>query len=667
MKRKSKWLVIALGLALGACVEILNDERVSSNIMDELSVPDWFNYGTTQNFTFSVQTLDNGGKPLSKVDLEYGIVQDGVVVVQGHVGTDQSGRATITNSLPDYMDSVVVRTSYPGLPNETWVSAASTTELVLGGVAANKAGRTSSVMSGRTEANGVTYMGTYGSQGVPNYLEPVNDYIPQDLLDLVNNSLPERYPVPTNNPQYLSDGVISDTRLSEEADVWVTFVHEGAGYLNSLGYYVYDVSNPPKTVDDVKALNVIFPNVSLEGSGGGLKPGNKVYLGRFPANTGIGWFLIPNGWNGSSVSLKADTKYSTKTLNTFTTSQYQQHVVLLKDEARELLLLGFEDISRPGGDNDFNDAVFFVSANPYTAIVTDQLQKAKTATGTDTDSDGVIDRNDKYPTDADRAFDIFNPGENIFGSLAFEDMWPEKGDYDMNDLVVDYNFQLVSNTSNGVVECRATFKIRASGADYKNGFGIEWPIPSDMVKSVTGTNIKTDNISLNPNGTESGQDNAVVILFDNSQSLFSVPNLVNTKKNQMYQEPAVITLNVTFAQPIKMADLGYAPFNPFLIVNGDRNMEVHLPDYLPTKKAEIKYLGTHADSSDPAKGRYYKSGNNLPWAINLPVVFDYPYESKPINKVHLKFANWAQSGGQNFKDWYKNLGGYRDDASVYAK
>lgn len=671
-KRNAKWLLTALPLLLVACVEVMDNSDSGGTTMDLIMAPDWFNYATTRDITVSVTTLDNGNKPLKNVPLEFSILEDGVAVSLGTVATDDRGRAVFTNRIPDAIDSIVIKTDYPGLVSESRMKVSTTVDMLLGGLRepAARGGRTATVAptAGRTAAvSPFTFMGTYDAQGVPNYLEPVNDYIPQDLLDLVNNSLPERRPVPTYNPEYLADGIVSDTRLKEDADVWVTFVHEGAGYLNSLGYYTYDLDTPPKTVNDLKKLNIVLPNVSLSGSGGGLNPGNKVYLGRFPANTGIGWFLIPNGWNGKTVVPSADTKYSTDVLNAFTSAQYQQHVVLLNDKVRELLLLGFEDISRPGGDNDFNDAVFFVSANPYTAIVTENLGTAKTATGNDSDGDGIIDKNDKYPKDSDKAFDVFTPAEKVFGTVAFEDMWPDKGDYDMNDLVADYNFQITTNAANAAVEMSAAIELRALGASFQNGFGIQLPVSPDKIKSVTLSTGQPASIKTNGNGTEANQSKAVIIILDKSQDLFGSSMLVNTQEGKTYLEPKSITMQVVFTEPIKLLELGYAPYNPFIFVNGDRTLEVHLPDELPTDLANTKLLGSHADSSDPATGRYYKSGNNLPWAINLPVSFDYPFESRAINASHLMFADWAKSGGAMYKDWYKDLKGYRDPKNVYKK
>ncbi len=134
-----------------------------------------------------------------------------------------------------------------------------------------------------------SYVSDYDSQGVP--LDMVNTSVSPSLVDNINASLPENYPVPEYNPEYISEGVETNIILNELADVWVTFVGEGAGYRNVLGFYTYDIFNPPLSPPSEEDITIIFPNVSAIGSGGGLLIGDKVYLGQYPANTGIGWVL----------------------------------------------------------------------------------------------------------------------------------------------------------------------------------------------------------------------------------------------------------------------------------------------------------------------------------------------------------------------------------------
>ena len=228
------------------------------------------------------------------------------------------------------------------------------------------------------------YLGTYDSQGKPNYLEPTRDVVTQAFLDDVDASLPEGKPVPTYNPQYISTNAQTDICLKDSADVWVTFVAEGAGYKNVLGYYSYDTSNPPQTVSDINNETIIFPNVSASGSGGSLIPGDKVKIGTFSSGTGIGWFLVANGWNGRGVGNGNWKVYSNPDFNPESKASDRFHNVLLNDSTNQRIILGFEDIRRDYAscDQDFNDAIFYVSANPYTAIVTDSMNTIVDATTT---------------------------------------------------------------------------------------------------------------------------------------------------------------------------------------------------------------------------------------------------------------------------------------------
>ena len=96
-----------------------------------------------------------------------------------------------------------------------------------------------------------------------------------------------------------------------------------------------------------------------------------------------------------------------------------------------------------------------------------------------------------------------------------------------------------------------------------------------------------------------------------------------------------------------------------------REIEVHLPDHVPTALANPLLLGTGHDNSIPSDGRYYKTSNNLPWAINIIEKLEYPIEKTEIPEAHLKFSEWAESGGAVFNDWYKATEGYRNDEKIY--
>jgi len=291
---------------------------------------------------------------------------------------------------------------------------------------------------------------------------------------------------------------------------------------------------------------------------------------------------------------------------------------------------------------------------------------------TDTDSDGIPDSSDDFPNDADRAFAEYYPSDSNFATLAFEDKWPEKGDYDFNDLVLDYQLRQIKNADGRIVSLIGTFIIQGVGALYENGFGWVFDIPPSRVLNVSGMSLSAppyDYITLASNKCEAGQTKAVVIGCDNVSSLMprSEGNYVNTEIGAGYVQPKSLTIVIEFTSPLTAEEA--ATISPldggFLIVNKTRGHEIHLPDKAPTDLADTGLFGTGNDDSDPSKGRYYKTAKNLPWALTTPVSFEYPIETKEILDAYNHFAEWAESSGKSYKSWYAAYSGYRTEANIY--
>jgi LruC domain-containing protein len=289
-----------------------------------------------------------------------------------------------------------------------------------------------------------------------------------------------------------------------------------------------------------------------------------------------------------------------------------------------------------------------------------------TPTIVDSDNDQVADGMDEYPNDPDRASNDFLPSENSFGTLAYEDLWPALGDYDFNDLVVDYNFTMVKNANSEVVDIKAKYVVRAIGGSFTNGFGIQLNTAPSNVASVTGQVLTENFITNSANGTEAGQTNATIIVFDNASSVLPNPGTVftNTTPGQGYSTPDTTEIVINFSTPQAMASLGTAPFNPFLIVDKDRGVEVHLAGEAPTDLADQQLFGTGDDDSN-GSSKLYQSPSNLVWALNISTGFDYPNEKADIVTVYSNFASWAQSGGTQNLNWYIDLPGNIVNSNVY--
>lgn len=267
----------------------------------------------------------------------------------------------------------------------------------------------------------------------------------------------------------------------------------------------------------------------------------------------------------------------------------------------------------------------------------------------DTDGDGTFDFYDDAPTDPDIATISYSPSLLGYGTYAFEDLWPSKGDYDFNDLVVNYRLKTMKNTDGLVKKFEWEFFVKHIGGSYHNGFGLAFDFDKSLVESVNGAKYtETGLILVDANGLESDQDKAVAIVFDDGHK----------------QSEQKIIFSLIFKDPVTTEVAGNIPFNPFIFINGDRPREVHLTNYAPTSKASDKFFNIGDDSTDPSKEQYYKSKSNLPWALHIIHDFIPLVEKTSILEGYNFFKDWASSGGKSYKDWYTDKSGNRNGSKL---
>ncbi len=315
----------------------------------------------------------------------------------------------------------------------------------------------------------------------------------------------------------------------------------------------------------------------------------------------------------------------------------------------------------------------------------------------DSDSDGAPNMQggdvwDEYPHDPDRAFNNYWPASPW--TLAFEDLWPSMGDYDLNDQVIEYQFNRVTNTSNELVEAFCNFELMANGAALGSGFGFSLPnsnIPSANI-NVTGYDDDEGYINYNANGTEVGQTYITIIPDD------KLPSIGNTYQgNWNGTRTFSVTISITQGGPYVVSSFDFQHWNPFLIVGVgfpgfERMREIHLAGYVPTLLAEDeKYFDSINDGSDYPSGGvggdlWYKTnaytalwgvdslGQYFPWGLDIPKSWEWPIEADSVHEpaatpdpsngyyrftikyAYDKFWEWAYTDGTNQTDWYNNPG-----------
>lgn len=261
----------------------------------------------------------------------------------------------------------------------------------------------------------------------------------------------------------------------------------------------------------------------------------------------------------------------------------------------------------------------------------------------DSDGDGAEDTVDLYPEDPSKAFNVFYPTETTQATMVFEDLWPFLGDYDFNDTAIDYSIKTILNANNQAVALEFDYTVTSDGASFVNAFAFELPgIDPTNVSSVTGQILTNGVFNLSGNNTEAAQTNAVIPLFDDHSALVG--------------QAGKVTVN--FSNPIPEGQLGNGPFNPFLVVNGEREIEIHLAGDSPTSLGNN--LPTVEGNNVDGDGDY-ATDEGLPWALNIAESFPVLKEKESIDLGYLFFRPWAISGGKNRRDWYKNIQGYRNN------
>jgi LruC domain-containing protein len=659
--------------------------------------PDGFNFSTTKNVALNVTLRSSNNNALAGVVVSVYLPGTEEPIFKGITSTEGLLQGTVT--VPTSVSKLIIDPAYVGLMRnaQAVVTSANSITATIGG----KDGFSGDIVAEEVTVNSTTgtlstkgtmaygdpiiaYPSPYTSSssaivntstypfklGRPVYLESTPDAIDASMLSFINASLPEGNALTKTHPEYLSTSAVPNLNMTATSDVWITFVSEGAGLLNSLAYYTYPTGSAPTSNFDIDNVTLVFPNTSAVGSAGGLKPGDKVKIGRFNAGTSIGFVLLQNAWTGTGVSTSTVKFYSDYKLNPETTIATKKHTVTLYDDVHKVFLMGFEDLNRQTeSDNDFNDLVVYASSNPVTAI--SPVGVPAVDKGGDSDGDGVQDEQDAFPNDPTKAYVTYYPSQTGYASIAFEDNWPKKGDFDLNDLVVKYRYTFTNNAQNQVVEMKGEYVPLASGASFKNGFAVQLPVNASTVSSVSGQQAISNYIVKASNGVEAGQSKAVIVPFDNHEALLRNPDgafFINTLTNKDKVTGNTATVNVTFASPVPAANLQVSAFNPFLISNMRRGYEIHLPGFAPTDKADKTLFGTDDDASVAASGKYYLSKENYPWAISFTSTYNYPIELQPVTSAYPHFAEWAQSGGTLFNDWYSNLGsGFRDISKIYSK
>lgn len=229
---------------------------------------------------------------------------------------------------------------------------------------------------------------------------------------------------------------------------------------------------------------------------------------------------------------------------------------------------------------------------------------------TDSDNDGVPDTDDEFPNDDTAAKTI----TGVY-TLAYEDLYPNQGDADFNDLVVRLTIVETIDGQNRLRKIDLKTKLLAAGAGYTNKFAI----------NIYGTQY-------------------ILISNPKADTVYTLGSSYNSNKNESYRDCEEFSHDsIVFDGGIDRTLIAPMPYDPYIICNGDTAKQAHLPSVKTT------FTGNVIDST------------GFPWALIVPDDWAWPYEGSStkgawnyqiIKKAYPYFDDWYISDGESCTDWY---------------
>ncbi|XDD51901.1 LruC domain-containing protein [Leptospira sp. WS92.C1] len=256
--------------------------------------------------------------------------------------------------------------------------------------------------------------------------------------------------------------------------------------------------------------------------------------------------------------------------------------------------------------------------------------KGNTVILPDTDGDGIIDRDDMFPSDPMRATTFRYPAEGYY-TISYEDLFPNQGDADFNDYNVRVVFEEDWNGQGEVARIRANFTHVAKGAGYNHT--LHMTIPNIVASSYALTRFDYDGISIETN--LNGSNTAIQSLEILPRSNTTIQSANSSRSNTTFQKGKSANLEVILQSAINRLTLGPAPYDTFIkVINTAK--EIHFPR---------RYF-------DETGKDVYMDSTGFPWALIVPGNFLWPYESTDIRNAYPSFKPWYESAGANNADWY---------------
>lgn len=235
------------------------------------------------------------------------------------------------------------------------------------------------------------------------------------------------------------------------------------------------------------------------------------------------------------------------------------------------------------------------------------------------------------------------PSSTGFYLVAYEDKFPNRGDYDFNDLTVAYQVTLGRNSNGDVVQISGNAYLVTRGADYDHDWHLRIALPDAVNGNLAVTSSMPYGGAVNAIAPTEFSGSVDLHAFSGTKALFKdAPfSVVNTLAEQVLKLGPKFEFSMTLSAPLSITAMAAAPFDPYLLVR-NTGYEVHLPG----ENATVGSLNIRDHLTT------FKDANGYPFAMLMPETWEPPIERVNMSSAYPEFSEFVVSAGTLKKSWY---------------
>jgi len=243
---------------------------------------------------------------------------------------------------------------------------------------------------------------------------------------------------------------------------------------------------------------------------------------------------------------------------------------------------------------------------------------------------------------------VYYPAQDQFYVSAFEDQFPNRGDYDFNDLVVGYRVYTELDSAGRIVGIGGEGYLIARGGGFDHDWHLRIGLPSYASGSGTLTLFEPGQLEPAAGFPRAVTFNGALDLtpFEHTRQLWAdgSETFVNTLRDQSLIRGYRFTFEVTLNGSLMSAEMPAPPYDPYLYVY-NTGYEIHLGG----RSAVLGYSKNTRDGlnafSDPA---------GFPFALILPEDWLIPIEFIDLGEAYPQLLDFVTSSGTTSVDWFRN-------------